>query len=154
MKTRTADALTVLLQPVIEAMGYEFVGLEHFPQGRRSTVRIYIDTAQGVTVDDCARVSHQVSGILDVEDPINGGYVLEVSSPGDDRLLFTPDQFRRFAGRNVTVKLDGIHNGRRKVMGTLVGLDGDDLLVVENGLESRVPMVTIEKVRLVPETGK
>jgi len=154
MTTRTADALTVLLRPVIEAMGYEFVGLEHFPQGRRSMVRIYIDTAQGVTVDDCARVSHQVSGILDVENPINGAYVLEVSSPGDDRLLFTADHFRRFAGRNVTVNLDGLHNGRRKVVGTLVGMEGDDLQVVENGLELRVPMVTIEKVRLIPETGK
>ena len=74
--------LTQLLAPTVEAMGYSLWGIEVISPGRRPTVRLYIDAEEGVNVDDCAQVSHQVSGVLDVEDPISGEYTLEVSSPG------------------------------------------------------------------------
>ena len=86
--------LTQLLAPTVEAMGYSLWGIEVISPGRRPTVRLYIDAEEGVNVDDCAQVSHQVSGVLDVEDPISGEYTLEVSSPGVDRLLFNPDHYQ------------------------------------------------------------
>ena len=90
--------LTQLLRPTVESMGYSLWGIELISPGRRPTVRLYIEAESGVTVDDCAQVSHQVSGILDVEDPISGEYTLEVSSPGVDRLLFHPEQYPPYIG--------------------------------------------------------
>src|SRR5210317_906283 len=77
-----------LLESSVAALGFELWGVEYLSQGRHSTLRVYIDAEDGITVDDCARVSEQVGSVLDVEDPINGEYTLEVSSPGMDRLLF------------------------------------------------------------------
>ena len=152
MTTRTQDALTVLLKPVVEGMGYEFVGLEYFPQGHRSLLRVYVDLLPGITLEDCERVSHQLSGVLDVENPINGTYSLEVSSPGADRLLFTPEHYARFAGRQVNVKLAVPQNGRRNFKGKLVGMKGEEVILTEDGSqEFRLPLEQIEKARLVPE---
>lgn len=86
--SRRSDDLNALLGPVVEAMGYEFWGLEYL-QGRGAVLRIFIDKDDGISVDDCAAVSHQASGVLDVEDLISGEYNLEVSSPGMERPLFT-----------------------------------------------------------------
>ena len=80
--------IEALLEPTIEALGFELWGLEYLSQGRHTLLRLYIDGENGVTVDNCAEVSRHVSGVLDVEDPITGEYTLEVSSPGVDRLLF------------------------------------------------------------------
>ena len=77
-----------MLRATVEALGYELWGVEYLSQGRHSVVRVYIDSENGINVDDCASVSEQVGGVLDVEDPIRGEYTLEVSSPGMDRLLF------------------------------------------------------------------
>jgi len=85
--------IQALLEPTVEALGYELWGLEYLSQGRHSTLRLYIESEQGISIDDCAAVSEQVSSVLDVEDPITGEYTLEVSSPGMDRLLFKPDQY-------------------------------------------------------------
>lgn len=140
-----------IVRPVVEGMGYEFVGLEYFPQGRRSMLRLYIDAADGVTIDDCEQVSYQVSGVLDVEDPIKSAYVLEVSSPGDDRPLFRPEQYVRFTGRRVTVRLAAPQEGRRKYTGVLQGVSGENVLLDEDGVQVSVPFGQIEKARLVPE---
>ncbi len=90
--------LTEMITAPVEALGYELVGIE-FIRGRTSTLRIYIDSEDGINVDDCADVSHQVSAVLDVEDPISVAYNLEVSSPGLDRPMFTADHYARFQGR-------------------------------------------------------
>ncbi|MFN2333968.1 MAG: ribosome maturation factor RimP, partial [Wenzhouxiangellaceae bacterium] len=98
------NELDALLRPAIEALGYEFVGLEYVPNPKNRLVRIYIDrTPEGVTVDDCVEVSHEVSAVLELEDPVAGTYSLEVSSPGVDRPLFSLDQFRRFVGERAVV---------------------------------------------------
>lgn len=97
--------ITDLLGATIEALGFELWGVEYLSQGRHSLLRIYIDAEQGISVDDCALVSHQVSAVLDVEDPISGEYTLEVSSPGMDRLLFRLDQYPGFVGEVVDVRL-------------------------------------------------
>ncbi len=82
-----------MLEPTVEALGFDLWGVEYLSQGRHSVLRVYIEHEKGISVDDCAAVSEQVSGVLDVEDPITGEYTLEVSSPGMDRLLFKLEQY-------------------------------------------------------------
>jgi len=140
------------LAAVVEAMGYELVGVEFHPRRDSSLLRIYIDGKDGVTLDDCRRVSHQIGGVLDVEDPIAGRYTLEISSPGLDRPLFEPRDFVRFAGSEVRIQLRELLDGRRKLIGRLLGMRDDDVMIVDGeGREWRVPLERIEKARLVPE---
>ena len=103
MSKRT-EQIRELLAPVVNDMGYELWGIEYL-QGRGAVLRLYIDHEAGITVDDCVAVSHEVSGVLDVEDPIPGEYNLEVSSPGMDRPLFELSQFERYLGEQVQLKL-------------------------------------------------
>ncbi|QGX89124.1 ribosome maturation factor RimP [Escherichia coli] len=105
--------LTEMITAPVEALGFELVGIE-FIRGRTSTLRIYIDSEDGINVDDCADVSHQVSAVLDVEDPITVAYNLEVSSPGLDRPLFTAEHYARFVGEEVTLVLRMAVQNRRK----------------------------------------
>ncbi|MCL7571001.1 ribosome maturation factor RimP, partial [Pseudomonas aeruginosa] len=107
------EQLQALLAPVVEALGYECWGVEFISQGRHSVLRVYIDRPEGILIDDCEAVSRQVSGILDVEDPISGEYTLEVSSPGMDRPLFTLEQFAKHAGEQVKIRLRSPYEGRR-----------------------------------------
>lgn len=142
--------LQALLEPVVTALGYELVGIEQVTGGRRGLVRLYIDQPAGVTVDDCERVSRQVSAVLDVEDPIAGGYVLEVSSPGLDRPLYTPAHFARFAGRRARLKLRSpLAGDQRNVTCTLLGADDDNVRVEVEGVEHRIPLVQIARARLI-----
>lgn len=145
------DKLFALLEPTIERLGYSVVDIEYLPRGRRSTLRIFIDAPSGITLDDCGRVSHQVSGLLDVEDPIPGAYELEVSSPGLDRPLRTAADFEHFAGHEVTLKTYGQVNGRRRFRGTLVGLEDGQVVLDVAGERIRFPRAGLDKVRLVPE---
>jgi ribosome maturation factor RimP len=105
----------------------------------------------GITLDDCSAVSHQLSGVLDVEDPIAGHYDLEVSSPGLDRPLFTAEQFQRFRGQRVRLKLGVKLEGRRKLEGQIAGLKQDRLLLEAEGETREIPLSTIDSARLVPE---
>jgi ribosome maturation factor RimP len=140
------------LEPTITGLGFELVGIEYHPSRGRSVLRVYIDSENGVTVDDCARVSYQVSGVLDVEDPIPGNYQLEISSPGLDRPLFRARDYERFAGQLVLVRLLHAQNGRRKFKGRLEGLhDQDVVLELDDGVSVRLPLVDIEQAHLVPE---
>jgi ribosome maturation factor RimP len=148
---RTAPAnVQNLIEPVISALGYELVGIEYLSQGRRSLLRIYIDHADGINVHDCERVSHQVSGVLDVEDVIRGQYTLEVSSPGLDRPLFTKEQFERFIGSEVNIRLSIALDGRKKFKGVLRGIDDSNVLLFADEQEFSLPFNAIEKANLVP----
>jgi ribosome maturation factor RimP len=147
----TRQALVALLEPAITSLGFELADLElHLSRGR-SVVRIFIDAAAGVTVDDCEVVSRQVSSVLDVADPIGGAYSLEVSSPGLDRRLVKPAHFERFAGSEVQVKLRRLIDGRRRVQGTLVGRTGDKLEVRSGDSNLCFEMTDVDVVRLVPD---
>lgn len=140
-----------MLEPVVVAMGYELVGIEYHGRGRHGLLRIYIDKPEGITVDDCSAVSHQVSGVLDVEDPIPGRYSLEISSPGLDRPLFKAGHFERFAGETVKLRLSAPRNGQRKFEGLLMGMRDDDVVLrMEDGSELGLPLKDIESARLVP----
>jgi len=150
---RTAEQrLQEIIEPVVTALGYEFVGLEYLAQGRHSLLRVYIDSEQGITVDDCGTVSHQLSAVLDVEDPIQWHYTLEVSSPGLDRPLFTKEHFERFSGNEVKLRLlapDG--EGRRKFRGLIKGVRENEIVVEVDGSEYTFPIENIEKANLVPQ---
>ena len=157
------STLTQLALRVVESMGYELVAVEFFQHGGGAgTLRVYIDHVQGVTVDDCAAVSHQLSGVLDVEDPLPGHYDLEVSSPGLDRPLVFPEHFTRFAGHRVKVRLAEKMEGRRKLEGVLLGLGaldeaaGAPPVIIRLEAEGRVweiPLAVLESARLVPDFG-
>ena len=140
-----------LIEPVVEGLGYECVGIEFISQGKNSVLRIYIDTADGVVVEDCEKVSRQVSSVLDVEDPISGHYRLEVSSPGLDRPLFKEAHFTRFQGSVVKLKLAVPVLGRRNFTGTLVEKQGDLVIVEVDGEEFEIPFDDIDQARLVPQ---
>ena len=140
-----------LMGPTVNGLGFELVGVEVRGGRSRGVVRVYIDRDQGVTVDDCARVSHRIGGLLDVADPIPGEYDLEVSSPGLDRPLFLERDFVRFAGTDLQVTLYSPVAGRRRFAGTLGGYEDGVLLVDEHGAEHRFAITDIESARLVPQ---
>ena len=140
-----------MLEPAVNVLGCELVGIEFIPQGRRSLLRIYIDKENGVTIDDCSDVSHQVSGILDVEDPIREQYTLEVSSPGLDRPLFKLEDFDRFSGSQVKLRLRQMIDGRRNFTGRILGVEGESVRVEVDGSPQAFAIVDIDRARLVPE---
>lgn len=149
---KAPGGLVELVERTVTPMGYEVVGVELAGSGDRGRVlRVYIDQEEGITLDDCAAVSHQLSGVLDVEDPIREHYRLEVSSPGLDRPLFTPAHFERFAGHEVRIRLARLIDRRRKLSGVLRGLRGEAVLVEVEGAELAIPLADIESARLVPE---
>ncbi|RFA30581.1 ribosome maturation factor RimP [Alkalilimnicola ehrlichii] len=143
-----SSELTELLEPVVSGMGYELVGIEYQANPKNALVRIYLDSPNGVTLDDCEKVSRQVSGVLDVEDPISGQYTLEVSSPGLDRPIFKASDYDRFAGEKVKIRVHGSLEGRRRFAGVLRGLNGDCVVVEENGVEISLPLSQIDKANL------
>ena len=140
-----------LIEPTVTSLGFELVGVLWRNGRSRGLVRIYIDHEEGVTVDDCARVSHRVNGLLDVEDPVPGEYDLEVSSPGTDRPLFVERDFARFAGAGLKVTLHRPVAGRRRFTGTLVGYEGGIVLVDEHGAEHCFAISEVDSARLVPQ---
>lgn len=153
---RRDERMERLIGPTVEGLGYELVGVE-FSTGAGALLRIYIDRPEGIQVEDCERVSHQVSGVLDVEDAVAGRYTLEVSSPGMDRPLFTLAHFQRFVGERVKLRLDRpLLDGRRRISGRLQGIEEGATLVVlsEDGEELMVPFADVERARLDPEFGK
>ncbi|NNM52839.1 MAG: ribosome maturation factor RimP [Pseudomonadales bacterium] len=147
-----AERLAELVRPAVTACHVELWGVDFFQQGRRSVLRVYIDAEAGVTVDQCAQVSHQVSGILDVEDPIAGEYVLEVSSPGWDRPLYNLDQCSRYIGSMVNLRLTLPLAGRRRFKGTLLRVNADGVLVLRvDDQDVEVPFAHVDKANLVAE---
>ena len=118
-----------LIKPTLESMGYELWGCEYLAQGKHSLLRVYIDKADGIGIEDCEKTSRQVSAILDVEDPISGNYSLEVSSPGIPRPLFHSSQYQRYVGMEAQIKLFKPVNAMRKFVGTIVSVDEQTLVL-------------------------
>jgi ribosome maturation factor RimP len=141
-----------MLEPGITSMGYELVGVE-FQTGGKSggLLRVYIDSEAGISAEDCQKVSYQVSGVLDVEDPIPGHYTLEISSPGLDRMLFRKQDFERFAGQLIKLRTAYPIEGQRKFKGRLLGLQGENVVFEQDDMEISLPFDQIEQARLVPE---
>lgn len=149
MSTKT-EQLQAMLAPAVEALGYELWGIEYHSHSHQPLLRVFIDSENGINVEDCAAASRQMSAVLDVEDPIAREYTLEVSSPGMDRPLFTLDQFSRYAGEWVKLKLRAPFEGRRNFRGRLTGIEGDEVVVVVDDHEFLLPIELIDKANVVP----
>ena len=137
-----------MLKPTVEGLGFELWGIEYISQGRHSVLCIYIESDNGINVDDCAQVSHQVGSLLDVEDAITGEYTLEVSSPGMDRLLFKLDQYPAYVGEEIEMRLRTPFEGRRKFKGVLKGIEGEDIVVEVDNHEYLLPHDAVDKARI------
>ncbi len=149
---RKYNELIELLEPVVTGMGYEMLGVEYFKQKGGSVLRLYIDHADGITLDDCTRVSHQAIGVLDVHDPVKEKYNLEISSPGLNRPLFTLEQFQRFLGQEVRIKLLEKVDNRRKITGVIKKIEETAVLINEAGIEYLIPADVIDSAHLVSES--
>ncbi|WP_460813645.1 ribosome maturation factor RimP [Luteimonas pelagia] len=171
-----ASEITTLLAPTVSALGLELLGIEYLPSPGGAVLRLYIDVpadaaeapaatgetatdgeapaARGVTVDDCEAVSREVSAQLDVADPISGNYTLEVSSPGLERPLFSLAHFERFAGESAKVGLKLPQDGRRKLTGRILRVEGGTVVfAIDGAADAEFPVAfdNIDRARLVPD---
>ena len=145
------EHLALLIEPIVEGLGYECVGIEYNPHPQHGLLRVYIDSENGILLEDCTKVSHQLSGVLDVEDPISSNYQLEVSSPGADRPFFKLAQFEQFIGSTITVNLFKPINKQRKITGKIESVDGDIVVLQQAGQNIEIPFQAMSKARLVPD---
>ena len=145
------ETLLALIQPVVEALECELWGIEYLSQGRHTTLRIYIERDNGVQLEDCEKVSRQVSAVLDVEDPITGEYTLEVSSPGVERPMYTLHHYQRFSGEKVELRLRVPYQGRRRFTGLIAGVEGDEVIIRVDNEEYLFPIDSIEKANIVAQ---
>ena len=147
----TGDEIQALIEPTIERLGYELTDLEVRLSGQGGLLRLTIDKPDGIDLDDCEKVSHAVSALLDVEDPVPGNYNLEVSSPGLDRKLTKVEHFQRFEGETLKVTMRFPIAGRRRFRGTLVSSDDENIVVEVDGESHSLPLSMIDSARLVPD---
>ena len=148
MTVTLRERLIALIEPVLVRLGYELVELEYAAGRSQAVVRIFIDKAAGITVDDCERVSREVAALLDVDDPIPTAYTLEVSSPGFDRLLRTPAHFERFVGSRVFVELKVPRAGRKRYTGMLQAVNATGIELEVDKQKVAVLFKEIGKARL------
>ena len=146
----TASELAALLEPTVARLGYEITDIEAKLGGKNGVIRVFIDHDEGIGIDDCEKVSHAISALLDVEDPVPGHYDLEVSSPGFNRKLTKVEHFQRFTGEIVKVEMRFPIEGRKRFRGTLVSTDDENIVVDVDGVSHSLPMATIDTARLVP----
>jgi ribosome maturation factor RimP len=152
------DRLIELLEPVVRDLDLTLWELEFLPRSNGALLRLYIDVVAesdaGITVEDCARVSHAVSDTLETADPIPGHYTLEVSSPGLDRVLRTATHFERFVGEPVRVELAAAVNGRKRFSGKLLSVTGGEIEIEVDGKPMAMPLTGVRKARLAPELAE
>ena len=148
MTATLRERLIALMEPLLGRLGYELVELEYQPGRAQSVVRVFIDRPEGIGLDDCERVSREISALLDVEDPIPTAYTLEVSSPGFDRVLRTQAHFGRFVGSRVFVELKAPREGRRRYTGQLLSVDDAGIAVEVDRERVEIAFSEISKARL------
>jgi len=144
------EKLTGMLESTVEQLGYELADLE-LHTGANALLRLYIDSPNGIKLEDCEKVSRQVSALLDVEEPLTYEYTLEVSSPGLNRRLVKAAHFERFAGERVKVKLKRLFEGRRNFTAVLIGYVEPNVLLKEDQVDILVPLQEIDTARIVPK---
>ncbi len=146
---RLESKLADLLVAPVEALGLKLWGIDYVQAGKHSTVRVYIDNENGISIDDCAEASRQISAVMDVEDPIVNEYTLEVSSPGVDRPLFSAEQYSLYTGEEVKVLLNMPVNGSRKLKGAVTKVEGQMLSLQIDGNETLIALDNIRKGNLI-----
>ena len=143
--------LETLLSPTVESLGCQIWGIEYKPQGRYTTLRIFIEHAEGISVEQCSEVSQEVSALLDVENQIKSAYTLEVSSPGMDRLLFKGEHYPSNVGQTVDVRLNFPFEGRRNFVGQIVGFKDDEVVMQIDDMEFCFPVENVQRARVMPQ---
>lgn len=156
MSALLREKLMGLSEPLLARLGYELVDLEYAPGRTHAVLRVFIDRAagdraEGVGLDDCERVSHELAALLDVEDPVPTAYTLEVSSPGLDRVLRTPAHFERFVGERIWLELLVARDGRRRYTGQLTGWSPQGIELQVDGAMVAVNFADIGRARLAPQ---
>ena len=151
LKMREQDPkLLAVLRPAVTALGYELLGME---LAASQVLRLYVDSEAGVDVEDCARITDQVSALLEAEALLPADFSLEVSSPGLDRLLFTLEQMAKWVGHDVRLRLRVKWRDRRRLQGKLLSVEGEVVTIEAEGSAWPVPESMIERMRLVPDWG-
>jgi ribosome maturation factor RimP len=145
----TSAVIDELVGPIVVALKLELWGCELVRQGKYSLIRIYIDRESGVDISDCEKVSRQVSAVFDVEEPITEEYTLEVSSPGLERPLFRLEQFRKYVGSAIQLRVKKPQDGRKKFKGDLVRVDDNRIVLSLDGDEVDFQHTDIDKANLV-----
>ncbi len=144
-------AIETLLAPVIQSLGLELWGIDYRGGTGNGLLRVYIDVAErAVTLDDCERASREISALMDVHDPIDNQYTLEVSSPGLDRPLFKAEHFARFVGEVAKVEMEFPVDGRRRFQGAILAVNGDVVSLEHDGQTVDLAAASIQKAKLVP----
>ena len=150
-----SDGLTALFAPIVEGLGFILWGVDYRHSQHHALVKIYIDHEDGITVDNCSEVSHQISGILDVEDPISVAYTLEVSSPGVERPLMKQEHYQMYVGQDIKVRLSWAINERKNYLGTLTQVGDEDITVKVDGELFELPLNAVKRANLIySETNK
>jgi|LSQX01.3.fsa_nt_gb ribosome maturation factor RimP len=147
MATKKVSTLIAAVEPIADSHGFELVDIEIIAQGSSPIIRVYIDRAQGLDIDSIAAANVWIGAEIEKIDPFSGTYTLEVSSPGIDRPLRIPEHFIRYAGETVVLQTE-LLEGRRKWTGTLMGMDGDDVLVEVDGRIESLAFSAIKKARI------
>jgi ribosome maturation factor RimP len=141
-----AQLVREIAEPLAIQEGLEVVSVEHHPAGGRTLLRLYLDREGGVTLDELARVSRELGDLLDVRNVIDGPYTLEVSSPGINRPLERPDDFRRFVGKRVRIRATEPIDGRRNFLGTLASVSAEAVeLQLPDGTRAVVSFAAIAR---------
>lgn len=151
---RVSPGIESVIEPVVSGLGYEYVGAQFGQAENGQTLRVFIDTDNGVVVEDCVTVSKQLSAVLDVEDTIKSAYQLEVSSPGIDRPLFTMSHFSKQISEVIKVKMAVAVDGRRNFKGKLVAAGDDEVVIEVDGIDYNLPVSDIEEAQLVANISK
>jgi len=146
---RASGRIWTVVETAVEAAGFDLVGVEFGGKPGDRILRVYIDREGGVDIDDCATASRQLSVMLDVDEPIEEAYVLEVSSPGVDRPLFRREDYARFAGETAFIRLAESFEGRRRFKGVLGGIDGDTIEIEVDGHKWHLPADAVEEAHLI-----
>jgi ribosome maturation factor RimP len=148
-KERVVDAVAAVTAPLAESLGLEFVDAEYRKEGGRWFLRVFIDKPEGVGLEDCEALSELLGRVLDEKDLIPHAYTLEVSSPGVERPLKKPADFKRFAGREVRIVTAAPLNGRRKFTGSITSAGEDAVFLLVDGVEVSIPYAAISRANLV-----
>lgn len=148
---RANETLYKIITPAVMACGFDVWGIEKFSRDHQTILRVYIDSENGIDIDDCATVSRQISAVMDVEDPIKEEYLLEVSSPGMDRLLFEPEQFSLYCGEQLKIKLRMAVNGARQFKGKLMRIEAGELEFCVDNQTFITTFDNIDKARVIPQ---
>ncbi len=144
MKNEIAE----LIKPTILSMGYELWGLNVGQQNNSLKFTLYIDSLNGINIDDCEKVSNQVTHLLDSEEICGSEYVLEVSSPGFDRILITKDHFNKYLNEKVKVKLKWLVNNRKNIKGVIKSVTSDYVIINDDNESYEIKYDSIDSARL------